>query len=344
MVFDYSYKNMAKEGEGMCKANSLEDLAKEFYRRGKHLRDFTTGNVGDILQVSENTVAKAYDNEWLGGFKVPGSRDRRIRVIDLVNSLKNKWGDFEREYPQRLILHMMEVLDLNPNEYGLGGFAGRGGIRFHVQEDLYTTSKTADFIACLSPATITRCVDNGTIGGYRCINSKLRRIPAGAIIRWARDGGVPLDESANELNSPELVTYAGNSRDSDGKIIGWREEDKVIYIRDDYEVWYRFEDKVHEFSIRQGEDYGLYVKFFEVEGREDPIIYLTLLGKARRSDEGGFLSREEHLGMVDKLLEEGKSLLRMYSSRSKGDKSLKAFKEVKDRFDTVYPAESYKYV
>lgn len=330
---------MADKERGIVKANSLEELAKEFSRRNC----FTTGNVADILQVSQQEVVRACDGELLEGYKVPGSRHRRIRVKPLVESLRKNWKDFNEMYPQRLLLHLIEVLGLNPAHYKLNGLAGKGGLRFRVQEDLYSTGKAADFMG-LSQQTVIRSVDNGILEGYRAPHTDFRKIPAGALVRYAKENKIPLHEGAKIATSPELITYLADLGDVKGDR-RWVQENRVAYKTDgNQSVWYMSKGKVHEFSIRQSEDYGLYVKFFEVE-RGNPIIYLILLDKANRGPDGKFLSPDKYPERVTELLEKGGKLLDEYlcGDGAKKEKILEVFGSVDDRFKAVYFLELKKY-
>ncbi len=49
---------------------------------------FTTGEVADICKVSQQTVIRCFDNGKLRGFRVPGSRFRRIPRDALVEFMK----------------------------------------------------------------------------------------------------------------------------------------------------------------------------------------------------------------------------------------------------------------
>lgn len=328
---------MTRKSPNMMKANSLEDLARKFFEKIEYLRDFTTGKVKDILQVSQQMVIGMYGSGWFGEAKVPGSTHRRISISNLVNGLKTNWGDFEKQYPQRQLLHLMEVLELNPGDYGLDGFAGRGGLRFHVQEDLYSTGKVAGFMG-VSQQAIIRAMNQGIIGSYRRPLSNFRWTPAGDIVRYARDNNIPLTEKANNLSSPELINYPGNFSGKGKEGIEWDEKDRVTYIVGGQSVWYRSKGKVHEFSVRRGED-GLYIKCYDIE-EASPIIYFTLLGKARGY--GINLEKDEILSRVNRFLGKGNFFLNNNFCSGDKDKILEILKKVNDRFDAVYPLGSYK--
>jgi excisionase family DNA binding protein len=50
----------------------------------KNKQVFTTGEVAHIFQVSSRTAAKWIDSGQLVGYKIPGSRDRRVTVESLM--------------------------------------------------------------------------------------------------------------------------------------------------------------------------------------------------------------------------------------------------------------------
>ena len=48
----------------------------------------TTGDVAKICNVAGRTVSKWFDNGLLKGYHIPGSRDRRIPVEEMVRFMK----------------------------------------------------------------------------------------------------------------------------------------------------------------------------------------------------------------------------------------------------------------
>jgi excisionase family DNA binding protein len=48
----------------------------------------TTGEVAKICQVAPRTVSKWFDSGQLGGYRIPGSKDRRIPVAELYRFMK----------------------------------------------------------------------------------------------------------------------------------------------------------------------------------------------------------------------------------------------------------------
>ena len=54
--------------------------------KGKHV--LTTGDVAKICHVAPRTVSKWFDNGQLKGYRIPGSKDRRIPVNELIRFMK----------------------------------------------------------------------------------------------------------------------------------------------------------------------------------------------------------------------------------------------------------------
>ena len=48
----------------------------------------TTGQVAQICNVASRTVTKWFDKKLLNGYRIPGSKDRRIPVAELVAFMK----------------------------------------------------------------------------------------------------------------------------------------------------------------------------------------------------------------------------------------------------------------
>ena len=49
---------------------------------------FTTGEAAEICKVSQQTIIRCFDAGRLGGFRVPGSKFRRIPRADLIKFMK----------------------------------------------------------------------------------------------------------------------------------------------------------------------------------------------------------------------------------------------------------------
>jgi excisionase family DNA binding protein len=55
---------------------------------GKHKDVLTTGQVAKICNVAPRTVSKWFDSGQLRGYRIPGSKDRRIPVQQLIRFMK----------------------------------------------------------------------------------------------------------------------------------------------------------------------------------------------------------------------------------------------------------------
>ena len=60
------------------------------------------------------------------------------------------------------------------------------------QKQVFTTGEAAE-LCKVSQQTIIRCFDAGRLHGFRVPNSRFRRIPREALIRFMRDNGIPTD-------------------------------------------------------------------------------------------------------------------------------------------------------
>lgn len=303
--------------------NSLEYLVGEWELKQRGL---STGDVSNIFQFSTQHAIRLCNRGLLDHHTV-GRRDRRIKVEALVDFVRSKFNS--SRYPLQQLLYFMEVVGLNPELYGLNGLAGRGGLRFHVQEKLYSSGEAAVLMSS-TITTINRRVDNSKLEGYRLPNSKFRRVLATGVARHVRDNHITLPDNYEVAASPGIISfpdpYLGYKRDRGEWLNGVKVADDSI---ENQSVWYRGDNRAKEVSVRQNEDYGLYVKLAERELR-NPRIDLILLGSANKTLEGGILPREEHLKRVYDLLNFGKLLL---SRNPLVDEAQK--KPVKDAVDQV---------
>lgn len=69
--------------------------------------NFTTGEVATLLRLSQQTVIRAFDTGQLKGFKIPGSKHRRITREQLISFIREKelpFGDAERLFERLLLI------------------------------------------------------------------------------------------------------------------------------------------------------------------------------------------------------------------------------------------------
>jgi len=71
------------------------------------MKVFTTGQAAKILKVAPRTVGKWFDSGRLKGYRIPGSRDRRIPREHLIKFLKEhemSLSDLEDDYMARVLI------------------------------------------------------------------------------------------------------------------------------------------------------------------------------------------------------------------------------------------------
>ena len=119
---------------------------------------FTTGEVARILDVSQQTVIREFDRGWLTGFKVPGSKFRRIPRKELIAYMireKLPLGQFLSEAARVQIYSKGAA----PAELMKGDLVGAGDVPlgvalynnpFSMIANLCTVPKPTP-IVCLSP-------------------------------------------------------------------------------------------------------------------------------------------------------------------------------------------------
>src|SRR5437870_2833001 len=64
----------------MSTENQSEDLASK--------RVFTTGEAAEVCKVSQQTIIRCFDSGRLAGFRVPGSKFRRIPREELIRFMR----------------------------------------------------------------------------------------------------------------------------------------------------------------------------------------------------------------------------------------------------------------
>ena len=61
-------------------------MKRKTMAKGKKV--LTTGEVAEICNVASRTVGKWFDKKLLNGYRIPGSRDRRIPIPELIAFMK----------------------------------------------------------------------------------------------------------------------------------------------------------------------------------------------------------------------------------------------------------------
>ena len=69
-------------------AVSLKTVVMGIKKMAKGKNVLTTGDVAKICHVAPRTVSKWFDNGQLKGYRIPGSKDRRIPLSELIRFMK----------------------------------------------------------------------------------------------------------------------------------------------------------------------------------------------------------------------------------------------------------------
>jgi len=160
---------------------------------------FTTGQVAKICRVSPRVVGKWFDAGKLGGYRIPGSQDRRIPREHLIRFLKE---------------HGLPLGELEESPHGAGDPGGNcwspgrpeatedtpqpavpavleETVPLEEPRDEYTTMEVAR-LCRVSQRTVSKWFDSGKLRGYRVQGTGGRRIPRDNLIRFLQENGMPL--------------------------------------------------------------------------------------------------------------------------------------------------------
>ncbi|MCG3131895.1 MAG: hypothetical protein FLDDKLPJ_02705 [Phycisphaerae bacterium] len=118
----------------------------------------TTGQIARICKVAPRTVAKWFDTGELHGYRIPGSRDRRVPIKELVQFMRAHGLPLEALSPDRA-----SVVVLDPQEApDAGATPWRSAFQDHpdVELQIASTAFEAGFlIARLDPRLVFLDVD-----------------------------------------------------------------------------------------------------------------------------------------------------------------------------------------
>jgi excisionase family DNA binding protein len=175
-------------------------------------RVFTTGQVAQICRVSPPTVAKWFDSGRLQGYRIPGSRDRRILRESLIRFLKENHmplGVLEEE--RELSGIDAEPVESNPETAGWKQTGPLGVVDSDsvareaftpaqvpsvsrddpAVKESFTTAQVAR-LCKVAPRTVGKWFDSGRLKGFRIQSSGERRVPRDALVRFLQEHGMPL--------------------------------------------------------------------------------------------------------------------------------------------------------
>jgi excisionase family DNA binding protein len=103
---------------------------------------FTTGQAAKICNISQQTIIRCFDNGRLQGFKIPGSRFRRIPRGELLRFMQKNNMD-----TTRLGSGCLQVLVIGLDSVGVDGLIKTNSVGHNVKINYADDAWTAGFMA-----------------------------------------------------------------------------------------------------------------------------------------------------------------------------------------------------
>ena len=155
---------------------------------------YTTGEAARVCYLSSSTITKFFDGGEIEGYKVPGSKDRRIPHKNLLKFMcDNKTPFDELEYLLRERKLIPQKID-------------SGESYFDSIRIVYKIGEAAR--ACyISTTTIKKFFDEGEIEGYRINGSGPRKIPHKNLLEFMEEHNLPFDELIKLLREKGLIKF-----------------------------------------------------------------------------------------------------------------------------------------
>ena len=141
----------------------------------------TTGEVAKICNVAPRTVSKWFDSGALHGYRIPGSKDRRIPLNQLIRFMK------QHGMPLNGLMTGSTRILIVDDEQDIVEVLEK------ILEDEAKYEVEVAKICNVAPRTVSKWFDSGALTGYRIPGSKDRRIPLNQLIRFMKQHGMPLN-------------------------------------------------------------------------------------------------------------------------------------------------------
>jgi len=179
--------------------------------KGKNV--LTTGDVAKICNVAPRTVSKWFDNGQLKGYRIPGSKDRRIPVSELIRFMK------AHNMPtDGLFVGKTRVVIIDADEQTAARLAE--AVRSKVDYEIHTAS--SDFEAGV---LVQRHKPHALLVNLHC-----RQIDAHGICRYVQKDEdlqpIKVIALANELSDSEAAALL--QKGFDGYLPDWSDATRVI--------------------------------------------------------------------------------------------------------------------
>jgi uncharacterized protein (TIGR02996 family)/excisionase family DNA binding protein len=147
---------------------------------------YTTGQVAKVLQVAPRTVVRWFDTGKLGGYRIPGSQDRRIPRDKLVPFIREH-GFFEP--PPRPANPLPAPAPFSHETYAEQRQAFIESVR---NQDTFTTGEIARLVQ-VAPRTVVKWIDAGKLPAHRSASGKHRLVARADLTRFLQENGMPLE-------------------------------------------------------------------------------------------------------------------------------------------------------
>lgn len=167
----------------------------------------TTGQVAQICNVAPRTVTKWFDSGQLKGYRIPGSRDRRIPTSELIKFMKAH--DIPTDALEAGILRLLIIDSNNPSAQGLSEKLN--------QKDYETYIASNSFDAGLAAQKIVPHVI--------LVNLMSQEVDATQLCRYVRNN--------DELSSTKVIAIANNLGEKEAKALQNKGFDGAVTDTDD---------------------------------------------------------------------------------------------------------------
>ena len=311
----------------------------------KNTDPLTTTEAAKAIGFSRKPLLKAFDEGRLKGFRVPGSRFRRILsegLVEYINigCLEDEKSDLEqlsirtsttlvREFLRFLeTTNYLERFEIKPPDIG-DVLVGNPNLAFNPLEKRYTSIEAENLLG-ISSMTVNRYFDSSRLEGVRIMGSKHRLISADSLAKFIAKNNKDSTQIPDELkrNAPYSLEYPGHWEDQKTqKLVDSAQG--VILCRDNLDGL--------DMSIRY-ECSGLYLS--EEIGDSGQQYKLFLVGPKYRSN--GVMRRDDHLvSLFDMLNSAEENLQASEISRVSGLHSISLVRRAKAKL-REYNQKSYQ--
>ena len=190
--------------------------------KGKNV--LTTGDVAKICNVAPRTVSKWFDSGQLKGYRIPGSKDRRIPLNELIRFMK------AHNMPTEAIpMGKLRVLVVDNTERAQAGLVDRLAARDNYEvEAAYTSFETGAAIQRFNPhVVLINLLANGIDANAIC--RSIRGSEEFETIKIVALANHLSDQEADALMQKGFDGYVSNPSDATEVVRKIEEATAIIY-------------------------------------------------------------------------------------------------------------------